>query len=139
MPILKTQILGSEFKIDYQDSEKEKLLKLIKQFKLRLGEFPLNGKTNDKAIIFLSALKAEDELEENKKLLSKNKVKFDKINEQSKLISIMRNKINILNKELDELNFKNLTDSNNNLLVIEKVKNLEKLIELTKIKIKNAL
>ena len=65
MPILKTEILGSEIEIIYEEAEKEKLIKLINHFKQRLSEFPQNGKINDKAIIFFSALKIEDELEEN--------------------------------------------------------------------------
>jgi cell division protein ZapA (FtsZ GTPase activity inhibitor) len=86
MPILKTEILGSEIEIIYEEVEKERLIKLINQFKQRLSEFPQNGKINNKAIIFLSALKIEDELEENKKLLLNNKIDKNKINEKSQII-----------------------------------------------------
>ena len=47
MPILKTEILGSEIEINYEEVEKERLTKLINQFKKRLSEFPQNGKINN--------------------------------------------------------------------------------------------
>ena len=39
MPILEINILGSNIEISYQEGEKEKLLNLVKQFKLRLSKF----------------------------------------------------------------------------------------------------
>lgn len=139
MPILKTDILGSDIEINYEESEKEKLIKLINQFKQRLSEFPQNGKINDKAIIFLSALKTEDELEENKKLLFNNKVDKNKIYEQSQIISKLNDEIIVIKNEINELHSNNTIESNKNLLVLEKVQNLEKLIKYIKTKIKDEL
>ena len=139
MPILKIDILGSEIKINYEESEKEKLLKLINKFKQRLSEFPQDGKINDKLIIFLSALKIEDELEENKKLLLNNKVNINRITEQSQIISKLNDKIILLKHETNELHSINTDHSNKNLLVLEKVKNLENLIDFIKAKIKDEL
>ena len=42
MPILEINILGSEIEINYQEDEKEKLMHLIEQFKLRLSELEKN-------------------------------------------------------------------------------------------------
>ena len=57
MPILKTEILGSAFEINYEDGEKDKLEEIIKSFKLRLLEFEnLYGKVSDIKLIFLAAL-----------------------------------------------------------------------------------
>ena len=39
MPILEINILGTKIEINYQKDEKDKLIRLIKQFKLRLSEF----------------------------------------------------------------------------------------------------
>ena len=139
MPILKTEILGSEIEIIYEEVEKERLVKLINQFKQRLSEFPQNGKINDKAIIFLSALKIEDELEENKKLLLNNKIDKNKINEKSQIISKLNKQIILLKTETNELHSNNVIESNKYLQVLEKVQNLEKLIESIKTKIKNEL
>ena len=139
MPILKTEILGSEIEIIYEEVEKERLIKLINQFKQRLSEFPQNGKINDKAIIFLSALKIEDELEENKKLLLNNKIDKNKINEKSQIISKLNNQIILLKTKTNELHSNNVIESNKYLQVLEKVQNLEKLIESIKTKIKNEL
>ena len=139
MPIHKTEILGSEIEIIYEEAEKEKLIKLINQFKQRLSKFPQNGKINDKAIIFLSALKIEDELEENKKLLLNNNVDKNKINENSQIISKLNNQIILLKTKTNELHSNNVIESNKYLQVLEKVQNLEKLIESIKTKIKDAL
>jgi cell division protein ZapA (FtsZ GTPase activity inhibitor) len=139
MPILKIEILGSEIEIIYEEAEKEKLIKLINQFKQRLSKFPQNGKINDKAIIFLSALKIEDELEENKKLLLNNNVDKNKINENSQIISKLNNQIILLKTKTNELHSNNVIESNKYLQVLDKVQNLEKLIESIKTKIKDAL
>ena len=139
MPILKTEILGSEIEIIYEEVEKERLTKLINQFKKRLSEFPQNGKINDKAIIFLSALKIEDELEENKKLLLNNKIDKNKINEKSQIISKLNNQIILLKTEANEFYSNNIIESNKYLQILKKVQNLEKLIESIKTKIKNEL
>ena len=54
MPILKTEILGSIIEIDYQEAEKEKLLKIIKRFNSRISEFKeVYNKISDSKIIFL--------------------------------------------------------------------------------------
>ena len=64
MPILKTDILGSVIEINFQEKEKKKLHRIINKFKARLEEFKdLEGKVTGSKIIFLSALKAEDEIE----------------------------------------------------------------------------
>ena len=139
MPILKIEILGSEIEIIYEEAEKEKLIKLINQFKQRLSKFPQNGKINDKAIIFLSALKIEDELEENKKLLLNNNADKNKINENSQIISKLNKQIILLKTETNELHSNNVIESNKYLQVLDKVQNLEKLIESIKTKIKDAL
>ena len=39
MPILKTEIFGSVFEINYPEGEKEKLEEIIKSFHTRLEEF----------------------------------------------------------------------------------------------------
>jgi cell division protein ZapA (FtsZ GTPase activity inhibitor) len=139
MPILKTEILGSEIEIIYEEVEKERLTKLINQFKKRLSEIPQNGKINDKAIIFLSALKIEDELEENKKLLLNNKIDKNKINEKSQIISKLNNQIILLKTETNEFHSNSVIESNKYLQIIKKVQNLEKLIESIKTKINDEI
>ena len=56
MPILEINILGSNIEISYQEGEKEKLLYLVKQFKLRLSKFEnLKVRFADFKIILLAA------------------------------------------------------------------------------------
>ena len=63
MPILKTEILGSIIEINYEVSEKNQLEIIIRNFKKRLLDLKnLQSKVSDKKILFLAALKAEDEL-----------------------------------------------------------------------------
>jgi len=63
MPTLKTEILGSPIEIDYQESEKDKLIRIIEKFNNRLLDFEnLRGKISDKKILILAALKAEDQI-----------------------------------------------------------------------------
>ena len=63
MPTLKTEILGSLIEINYEEEEKDKLIKIIEKFNDRLLDFKnLEGKVSDNKILFLTALKAEDEI-----------------------------------------------------------------------------
>ncbi len=63
MPTLKTEILGSFIEINYDNAEKNKLKKIIEKFNNRLLDFKnLEGKVSDNKILFLAALKAEDEI-----------------------------------------------------------------------------
>ncbi len=86
MPTLKTEILGSPIEISYEESEKEKLIKIIKKFNDRLLDFEnLRGKISDKKILILAALKAEDQIID--KSLTKEK-ETEIIANQKKAINI---------------------------------------------------
>ena len=86
MPTLKTEILGSAIEINYEESEKEKLIKIIEKFNDRLLGFEnLRGKISDKKILILAALKAEDQIID--KSLTKEK-ETEIINNQKKAINI---------------------------------------------------
>ena len=74
MPILETNILGSKIEIHYHENEKGKLINLIEQFNLRLSEIEdLKGRFSDNKIILLAALKAEDNINELKKIIDDQK------------------------------------------------------------------
>lgn len=139
MPILKVDILGSKIDINYEDSEKEKLMQLIHQFKKRLKDFPSSGKINNKSIIFLSALKAEDELEENKKKLLTYESDHNVMKENIDIISKLNNKIILLNSQIEVLKIQNSKEIEENISILEKISNLQNLIELIKNKIKDAI
>ena len=139
MPILKTDILGTLIEINYEEVEKVKLVKLINKFKQRLSEFVPNGKINNNAILFLAALKLEDELEENKKILLKNNLDKNIIDDQAKEIIKLNNQIIYLKNEAEEIKSKNVGENYNNLLILEEVQNLEKLTKFIQEKIKNEI
>ena len=113
MPTLKTEILGSPIEINYEESEKEKLIKIIEKFNNRLLDFEnLRGKISDKKILILAALKAEDQIIE--KSLAKEK-ETEIIDNQKKAINInditqeivqlkdIERKLHIENSELKNL------------------------------------
>ena len=63
MPVLKIEILGSLIEINYEKQEKDKLIKIIEQYKDRLLDFEnLQEKISERKILVLAALKAEDEI-----------------------------------------------------------------------------
>ena len=87
MPILKTEILGSQIEINFDESERDKLQRLISNFKNRLNEFTNNeGRISNNTILFLAALKTEDQLEEIKSLADNNKENNNEIVKQKKLL-----------------------------------------------------
>ena len=106
MPTLKTEILGSLIEINYEEEEKDKLIKIIEKFNDRLLDFKnLEGKVSDNKILFLAALKAEDEIFDftNKSKSSLKEVEdiykkqIEKINNLNQEIIELKDKINELN------------------------------------------
>ena len=129
MPKIKTKILGSNIEINFQENERKKLLIIIENFKERIQEFNnFVGKVSDSKIIFLAALKAEDQIKDLQNLINdKNKV----INDHKDLLESQKN----LNNEITKLKEKNnlLNKKNEELekiqiLAIEKIDLIEKKI-----------
>ena len=123
MPTLKIEILGSPIEINYEKSEKDKLIKIIEKFNDRLLDLEnLRGKISDKKILILAALKAEDQIID--KTLTKEKEE-EIINNQKKAINInditqeiiqlkdIKNKLNIENNELKNLISKAFSELDN--------------------------
>ena len=110
MPTLKTEILGSPIEISYEESEKEKLIKIIKKFNDRLLDFEnLRGKISDKKILILAALKAEDQIidrsltKEKETEIINNKKKEININDITQEIIQLKDKESKLNIENSKL------------------------------------
>ena len=113
MPTLKTEILGSPIEINYQESEKDKLIKIIEKFNHRLLDFVnLRGKISDKKILILAALKAEDQIidrsltKEKETEIINNKKKEININDITQEIVQLKDierKLNIENSKLKNL------------------------------------
>lgn len=137
MPILKIEILNSLIEINFEEKEREKLLLLIKNFKNRFNEFHNddNQKIKDNTIIFLAALKAEDELEEIKNLVKKNNQDKNKISEQKKIIGGLSREIVLLRDKVNESNSHCLSKDKSNLLAMEEISKLEVMLKLIQKKI----
>ena len=141
MPILEINILGSNIEISYQEGEKEKLLYLTKQFKLRLSEFEnLKVRFADFKIILLAALKAEDIIYELKqtidnqnKVIESSSVQQEQIDNKIREIVKLKDElflVNEKNKDLEEQNNKTINEIEkfNNILIslIDKIVNTNK-------------
>ena len=115
MSILETNILGSKIEVNYQKDEKEKLILLIEQFKLRLSEFEnIRGRFSDNKIIFLAALKVEDDIFELKKIVNNQKKLIDSLNIQQgkvdnkiKEIINLKDQVSLLDKKNKKIEEKN--------------------------------
>ena len=129
MPILKTQILGSLIEINFEESEREKLLHLISNFKQRLNEFSdNNGRISTNTILFLAALKAEDQLVEIKSLVDRNKEYKNQTIKQKNIIEKLSKEIVFLKDQINELNKFNLSKENNNSHAVEEITKLEQML-----------
>ena len=123
MPTLKTEILGSLIEINYEDSEKDKLRKIIEKFNDRLLDFEnLRGKISDKKILILAALKAEDQIidqtltkEKEEEIINKRKkaVNINDITQEIIQLKDIKNKLNIENNELKNLISKAFSELDN--------------------------
>ena len=113
MPTLKTEILGSLIEINYEESEKDKLRKIIEKFNDRLLDFEnLRGKISDKKILILAALKAEDQIidqtltkEKEEEIINKQKkaVNINDITQEIIQLKDIKNKLSIENNDLKNL------------------------------------
>ena len=123
MPILKTEILGIELEISYEKNDYDKLNHLIEKFKKRLSQFSNDGRSSSNQILFLAALKTEDELETMKKQ-----------------IDVEANKeIILLKKELEKIKSSNISSIQDKSLVVDGIKELEKITKLIQDRIKESI
>ena len=113
MPTLKTEILGSSIEINYEETEKDKLIKIIEKFNDRLLDFEnLRGKISDKKILILAALKAEDQIidrsltkEKEKEIIDNQKkaININDITQEIVQLKDIERKLNIENSKLKNL------------------------------------
>ena len=123
MPILKTEILGLEIEISYEKQDYDKLIHLIEKFKKRLSQFSNDGRTSSNQILFLTALKMEDELETMKKQ-----------------IDVEANKeIILLKKELEKIKSSSISSIQDKTSAIIEIKEIEKITRLIQDRIKESV
>ena len=139
MAILKIEILGSQIQINYEINEREKLINLIENFKKRLSDFPKNERISNNTIIFLAALKVEDQLAELKIVADKNTANIEKINKQVVTINKLNNEVTFLQDQLKELNLSNIYEKNISSKSLEALDRFEKKLESIQKKIKDTI
>ena len=123
MPILKTEILGLEIEISYEKKDYDKLIHLIEKFKKRLSQFSNDGRASSNQILFLAALKTEDELETMKKK-----------------IDVEANKeIILLKKELEKIKSSSISSIQDKTSAIIEIKEIEKITRLIQDRIKESV
>ena len=137
MPILKTEILGTSIEINYEQNEYDKLNNLIEKFKLRLSQFPNDGRASSNQILFLAALKTEDDLETMKKInLNAN----DKsLQNKNLIIENLNKEIILLKKELEKIKSSNISSITDKSLVVDGIKELEKITKVIQDRIKESV
>ena len=138
MPILKTEILGTDIEISYEKNEYDKLNNLIEKLKIRLSQFPNDGRASSNQILFLAALKTEDELETMKKKINVN---ANEKNLQNKNFAIegLNKEIILLKKELEQIKSSNISKIQDNNSVLDEIKELEKITKLIQDRIKESI
>jgi len=139
MSVFKVEILGSQIEINYEVDEREKLISLIENFKKRLSDFPNNERVSSNTIIFLAALKAEDQLAELKIVADKDKFNLEKIDNQDILIEKLNKEAALHQKKLKELNLLNIYEKNSSTNAVERISKLEKTLESIQKKIKDSI
>ena len=138
MPILKTEILGMNIEISYEKNEYDKLNNLIEKFKIRLSQFPNDGRASSNQILFLAALKTEDELETMKKKINVNENEKN-LQNKNLVIEDLNKEIILLKKELEQIKSSNISKIQDNNSVLDEIKELEKIIKLIQDRIKETV
>ena len=139
MPIYKTEILGNKIEINYEKNDLEKLTKLINKFKERLNEFPNKDRINKSTVIFLAALKAEDQLEEIKSLLDNQSIIIDQNHNKNLTIEKLNKEIINLNDKLSNLNSSNASEKNNSKKIFNEIEKLDIDLKSIQKKIKDSI
>ena len=138
MPILKTEILGKNIEISYEKNEYDKLNNLIEKFKIRLSQFPNDGRASSNQILFLAALKTEDELETMRKKIDVN-ANEKNLQNKSLVIENLNKEIIFLKKELEQIKSSNISKIQDNNSVLDEIKELEKITKLIQDRIKESI
>ena len=138
MPILKTEILGTNIEINYEKNEYDKLNDLIEKFKLRLSQFPNDGRASSNQILFLAALKTEDELETMKKKINLN-TNDKNLQNKNLIIENLNKEIILLKKELEKIKSSNISSIQDKSLVVDDIKELEKITKVIQDRIKESV
>ena len=138
MPILKTEILGTDIEISYEKNEYDKLNNLIEKFKIRLSQFPNDGRASSNQILFLAALKTEDELETMEKKINVDANEKD-LQNKNIVIENLNKEIILLKKELDKIQSYNISHIQYNTSVLDKIKELGKKTKLIQDRIKESV
>ena len=137
MPIFKTEILGTDIEISYEKNEYDKLNNLIEKFKIRLSQFPNDGRASSNQILFLSALKTEDELETIKKKIDVN-ANEKNLQNKNLVIEGLNKEIILLKKELEKLKSSNISNTQDNNSVLDEIIELKKITKLIQDRIKES-
>ena len=138
MPILKTEILGTVIEISYEKNEYDKLNNLIEKFKIRLSQFPNDGRASSNQILFLAALKTEDELETMEKKINVDANEKD-LQNKNIVIENLNKEIILLKKELEKIKSSNISNIQDNNSVLDSIKELEKITKLIQDRIKESV
>ena len=138
MPILKTEILGTVIEISYEKNEYDKLNNLIEKFKIRLSQFPNDGRASSNQILFLAALKTEDELETMEKKINVDANEKD-LQNKNIIIENLNKEIILLKKELEKIQSSNISHNQDNTAVLDKIKELGKKTKLIQDRIKESV
>ena len=138
MPILKTEILGTNIEINYEQNEYDKLNNLIEKFKLRLSQFPNDGRASSNQILFLAALKTEDDLETMKKKINLN-ANDKSLQNKNLIIENLNKEIILLKKELEKIKSSNISSIQDKSLVVDGIKELEKITKVIQDRIKESV
>ena len=138
MPILKTEILGTDIEISYEKNEYDKLNNLIEKFKIRLSQFPNDGRASSNQILFLAALKTEDELETMEKKINVDANEKD-LQNKNIIIENLNKEIILLKKELEKIQSSNISHIQDNTAVLDKIKKLGKKTKLIQDRIKESV
>ena len=138
MPILKTEILGTDIEISYEKNEYDKLNNLIEKFKIRLSQFSNDGRASSNQILFLAALKTEDELETMRKKIDVN-ANEKNLQNKSLVIENLNKEIIFLKKELEQIKSSNISNIQDNNSVLDEIKELEKITKLIQDRIKESI
>ena len=134
MPTLKTTIFNSAIDINYEEGDKNKLLQLIENLNNRLKKYNhLNGKVRDRKIIILASLAIEDDLMQQKKLISEQNSILNDLNlkefhveKLSSEIINLKDKIHKLESKLDERNKRDFLIEDEIEEINEQIENLNK-------------
>jgi len=139
MPIYKAKISNLTVDLNYEEKDKQRLIKLIEVLNNRLEKYKkLNGKISDSKILILVSLELEDKLNDLSLKINKNNIFEENFKNAKKQVKELTSQLVLIKDKINNVTKQNNLKNNNNEILIELIKEINSEVNQIKDQIINS-